>query len=390
MCGVCFLQSAVTCLHTNAKLLVFVAAYLFFGVLNNVGATLMGDVMPVYPAFLLYGTTIMYTILFLCIALWQGESPFGYGCTRQRMGQYGWLALWTALNGLFFQFSDPWVDGDLQQVLTNMQIPITFLFARWLLEDKYTKRELLGTGIVVVAVLVGMVPVFTSLSGHASSSQESTDAWYWVAMFLISVCFQSVESVYQERAFLAPNKCRPATCLFWYNLMSLLPYTVTIFMEAVPYLNGTTQGTSLSAAFDNQAHAFACYFNDPYPSDTVGPAPNCHSLSWLWPTVFVFGYGGMFFLQAVLIDRFNVVFAVVVSSLLQPLSALVFLSPAIVGAGNTHSMSPWVVVSFCIAFLGLLIKSKPAGKGMEEGSLNADAFAAGQLEAGFIRLEEGL
>ena len=100
----------------NRLLLGVVAGYLVSGVANNVGAAMMGVVMPGYPAWLLYGTTIMYTILFFTIATIRGEDPLGAGMSKLKFKQYLWLALWTALNGLFFQFADPWVDGDLQQV----------------------------------------------------------------------------------------------------------------------------------------------------------------------------------------------------------------------------------------------------------------------------------
>ena len=46
-------------------------------------------------------------------------------------------------------------------------------------------------------------------------------------------------------------------------------YLFTIPLEAVPYLNGSTEGSSVENAFDNQIHAFKCYFNNPYPKDTI-------------------------------------------------------------------------------------------------------------------------
>ena len=245
------------------------------------------------------------------------------------------------------------------QVLTNFSIPFTFVIALKLLpQDKYNNREKVGVAIVCAALVLGMVPTPQSIAKgqNNTTGQESSDSWYWVLSFIVSVVFGSLQQIQQERAFEEPYNCTPATSLFWYNLLSLLAYIVTIPMEAVPYLNGSVTGTSLAAAFDNQAHAFRCYLNFPYPEDVTGANPPCHHDAWLWPTVFVVGYAGYFFFYALMIKHFNVVFAAVLGALIAPLSALVFLSPTIVGAGNTHSVSPWVGASLALAFIGMVIK----------------------------------
>merc|ERR1711976_855299 len=117
--------------------------------------------------------------------------------------------------------------------------------------------------------------------------------------FAISTVVGGFETTYNDRAMREPYKVRPATLLFWYNLYSLLPYLITIPLEAVPYLNGSPQGTSLSAAFKNQAHAMWCAVGYPYEEDTIsiGTAEaKCKPMSWFWPQVFVLGYVANFYL----------------------------------------------------------------------------------------------
>ena len=52
---------------------------LFFIVINNVSSSMMAYVMPHYPSWLLYATTIIYTMGFYLLAIWNGERPFSKG-----------------------------------------------------------------------------------------------------------------------------------------------------------------------------------------------------------------------------------------------------------------------------------------------------------------------
>jgi len=96
---------------------------IILGVMNNVGASLLSSVMPAFPSWLLYGTTLMYTIVFFIIALIRNENPFAchnFKCAYQK--HYLILALFTGLNGLTFQFAAAWVNGSVAQVLSNLTI----------------------------------------------------------------------------------------------------------------------------------------------------------------------------------------------------------------------------------------------------------------------------
>jgi len=83
----------------------------------------MSYVMPEFPAWLLYGTTLIYTIIFWCLAFILKQNPI-------RPSQFRWktqkhyliLGFFTAMNGLLFQFSAAWVDGAISQVLANLVI----------------------------------------------------------------------------------------------------------------------------------------------------------------------------------------------------------------------------------------------------------------------------
>lgn len=195
---------------------------LFFGICNNVGAALMGYVMPEFPAWLLYGTTILYTLAFFGISWLRGERPFSARWFRKQEQQHIlWLALWTALNGLFFQFSDPWVAGPLQQVLAACMAPLVALTNWIILGDTLRGRAAWGVCIVVAGLLIGLYDELRALAegDEGSAGVQQSNVWYMVVLFVVSVLFQSLENTFQDRAFRDKKHSVPVgVCLAWYNL----------------------------------------------------------------------------------------------------------------------------------------------------------------------------
>ena len=104
---------------------------LFFIVINNVSSSMMAYVMPHYPSWLLYATTIIYTMGFYLLAIWNGERPFSKeNLSFKNQSQFLWLGMWTFLNGLTFQFSDPWISGNLAQLLSMLGIPCVWVLSK--------------------------------------------------------------------------------------------------------------------------------------------------------------------------------------------------------------------------------------------------------------------
>jgi len=90
----------------------------------------MGQKMPAYPMFLLYTATIIQVVFFGCGGLWgafkaarggQNGGSLGLSFLLPRLqGRLFCLGLLAIVNGLFTQFADPHVDGDLQNVLNQV------------------------------------------------------------------------------------------------------------------------------------------------------------------------------------------------------------------------------------------------------------------------------
>lgn len=97
------------------------------GIANTVTFFEMGQKMGPYPMFLLYFTTMIYVTLYgltgaltVRARMWKGEvsgtfySNFVLPEQQRRLVALGF---WLIVNGLFSQFANPYVDGNLQSVL---------------------------------------------------------------------------------------------------------------------------------------------------------------------------------------------------------------------------------------------------------------------------------
>lgn len=360
---------------SDASPILLSLALLVFGIANNVGAAQMGYVMPQFPAWLLYGTTIMYTAAFFAISWWRGERPFSAVWFRKHEHRHIlWLALWTALNGLFFQFADPWVSGPLQQVLAACTAPLVAVTNYFVLGDRLRGRGLLGVGIVLVGLAVGLADEIKDLvHGHdGTAGDQQSNVWYWVIAFVVSVGFQAMENTYQDRAFRDPQHPVPVgVCLAWYNLYSLPLYVLTIPLESVAYLNGTDSSLSGSYPWNNQRNAWMCFFGHPVGGD--GDNGRCLDNATLWPLVFVAGYIGMFLCTAILTRKHGAIFSNILSALVSPLSAMVFASDAIVGAVNASQPKATVYIGLVIVFVGVVVKGIPDADSAEHSGVLVNA-----------------
>lgn len=357
-------MTSLSCPPSQRTLLtvLVIAALLVTGVANNVGGSMMSYVMPVFPAWLLYATTALYTLGFLLLALVRKEGPFGKenrSWDRQKI--FVLLGMLTVGNGICFQFAAAWVGGAISQILANMTIvqiiPLEFVWLR----VRHSVREWAGTLVVLLGIVLGLAHVLYGMftKGAGSDITEQSNKWYWILTFLLSTTFNAGVQVGEDIAF--KNKKIPvATTLFWYNLYSLPWYTITIFLECVPVLNGTYESVTVADSFRNQGQAFECYVQ------AYHSPGRCLEGATLWPTVFVVGYVGMFFFQGILIKWYGVLHANLIGVLVQFLSILAFSMEWLVG---THTVTfSWFPVLGCVVIvLGLVAKGAPKHADDEEG-----------------------
>jgi hypothetical protein len=335
---------------------------ILFGTMNNVGGSMMSYVMPGFPAWLLYGTTIIYTLGFWLMAIIK-DNPFEKRHLEWNNQKYYLiLSVLTALNGLLFQFAAAWVDGPLSQVLANLLI-VQLPFFELLCIGKermrsFRTRDWIGLVIVFIGIIIGIIPlVIKYINDHNINVSEQSDKWWWILIFILSTSFQALEQIYQDIAFHDKNaKVTELSCLAWYNLYSLPLYLLVIPLESVAIINGTNQSTTVLESFTNQYGAFCCFVNHPLESDIING--NCKPGSTLWPIIFSIGYIGMFSINAYLIDKYGVLYPNIIGSSIEFVAALTFMLPFIVGS-YASNFTFWPLLGCLIVVLGVIIKGPP-------------------------------
>ena len=96
-----------------------------------------------------------------------------------------------------------------------------------------------------------------------------------------------------KKEFFKSYDITEASCLFWYQLYSIPLYILAIPLESVREINALPVNKDFSWAWNNQAAAFRCFIGSPKPSEF--PIQCANKIAWIWVTVFVVGFVGMFF-----------------------------------------------------------------------------------------------
>ncbi|EGD73750.1 hypothetical protein PTSG_11506 [Salpingoeca rosetta] len=301
---------------------VFLFLYVVFGLANNVGVIMMGKRMEPYAEFLLYGTTMMYTVCFAILAVIRRES---WALSKQHHINFAWLGLWTSVNGVLAQFAIPFVSAELTNILVTLSIPCTWVSAWYMFRFEVTTFRILCCLGVVAGVLTGLVP---SLFFGSGAGDKSDNPPFWVVVTVLSAIPTAFETTYQERAF-KTLKAPLFVCLTVYNFYSLVVYFVTcpLLMVNVLRPSNAKHGLTWQGVWENQALAFRCYFGGEFEPEVDG----CEHGAILWTTVFTIGYVGMFGFGALLLRDESSALIANLNALLIPLGAMVFWSKTICG-----------------------------------------------------------
>jgi len=235
-------------------------------------------------------------------------------------------------------------------------------------------RQLLGIAVVFGGIIVGVWPILRNINfSPPDNVTEQADKWYWLIAFSLSTTFNALQQVYQDVAFHDKDAdVSEISCLAWYNLYSILMYLITIPMEQVPILNGTLNGTSLEAAFQNQEGAFRCFFGHPFDADVADN--NCQSGATMWPLLFCVGYVGMFGISAFLINKYGALFSNLLMANIQLASTGVFMIAAIVTPAHVVPFNVFPIVGCVVILIGIAIKGEPAKKDSPKADINGSTL----------------
>jgi hypothetical protein len=223
------------------RLLILIVATILFGVGNNISFAVMAQKLQGLQnaPFLLYSTTLLYSAIYLVVMLvFQKKTPpqstqlsaksLSLTSTKSSQSVWHWYLVLGALvtfPSICSQFSDPFVDGDLQSILQMITLPATWLGVRLFLNKKSTWLQicgilivLAGAGVAVVppAIEAALAPSPTVVSGNATTpaatpgSTASGTSYIGIAAFILGKC--SLLSVLRV-CISSISAQQPLTCL---------------------------------------------------------------------------------------------------------------------------------------------------------------------------------
>ncbi len=109
---------------------------------------------------------------------------------------------------------------------------------------------MIGSLIVIVGVVVGLIPNFIQLRAHgfASSFFQGRNAWFWYSYNVSDCCrmivmiinaFPGAWSFMLQQVLLAdPFKDRIFRMVFWTNFYSTFGYILGIPLSSIPFFGG--------------------------------------------------------------------------------------------------------------------------------------------------------
>ena len=336
--------------------------YVFCNVFANVGVQNMGYYMPIYSTWLLYGTTLMYTLMFAIAALVRQED---WRIPRDLWWVVLALGFFTSANGIFAQVSIPFVDPEITALITQISAPMTWICHPFVLDwarktnvyrQAVSKYQVLAFVVIMAGLLFGSS---YSLFHGSGSTNQYNDGVIWLLMTLFSALPTSFEIIFQEIAF-DVKKMPKFVVLTYYNLLSLIAYmlwTPTTMIgpfgtcvDGDPDLDVcalTTRACKGSEVMGNQWDAFKCYFGD---YDVVC----CEWGGTFWVTIFVLFYFGSFSIGAYILqssEKNGSIHIANGNAITSPLVSMYFWIPFVSGQG--HSVFEWwILVSFIFIFAG--------------------------------------
>lgn len=340
--------------------------------MNNVGVRMMAYYMPIYPVFLLYGTTFFYTIMFLFTELvieiyykmdceeirdrWSLNRNKSLICITIALG------IFTSLNGVFSQSALPFIDPLITSVIVQISAPITWLFYPLILRKKYELGQI-GCFLLIFGGLI-FASVYSYKCGSGNNTQFSNSA-FWIFITILSAIPISFETIFQEVAYDSlRNIGGPSLILIilvYYNLVSLVVYFFWIFITTndkfgtcvsqnypldICQINATA--CHLNQIFPQQWDAISCFFGN-YDVNCCGGYQ-----ATLWATIFTVGYYIYFVSGALILKDYGSNTWTNINTVLVPLTSICFWIEPIVGQFYSH-FEWWILVALISTMIGTIL-----------------------------------
>lgn len=325
-------KSPLQLMWEGSKVLLLTALLLLCAMANRVGFKLAG--------YALGGTP--FTMIFLTVACSIPLNAMGFMYMIYRTGgvlpefrawmyfrDYWVIATLNVGNGLAIMWSNRYVPGYVQCLLTSMAIPMTMTLSAIFFRARFSLMSMGGVLLIVAGILyVGL--------GQAGNSAELS--LFWVGIYALAQLPLAGTSVYQEYTFKKSL-----------NMLHYIHY-VTIFLMvdlllATPINVTVGDASSFEGFGENILTVFRC---------VQGEGPHCEGAGLSFG-LYIVSLNAANLVQAVLIKNASATWVMIVLSLSTPLAVISFACPWIVGEDHVEAIGPAVLLSTALICAGTLV-----------------------------------
>jgi len=177
-------------------LLLYVFLYVTSGVINSLMLRKVMTAFQNYPFFLNQMTNYGYIPIFGAVVAY--EMLLTKLITKEMRVFPSWkFAIMGALDavcGYFVVIGGIYTSGPMQQLLNQAIIPVTMVGAFFILKERFTKIQVVGSLIIVGGVVISLLP---ALTGKGNSG----NVFFWNMFYLINIIPFAASNVYKDIAF---------------------------------------------------------------------------------------------------------------------------------------------------------------------------------------------
>ncbi len=143
-----------------------------------------------------------YGFISILIACWFGFKKQITPAMREwRWTKYMiYVSVFDAANAFLITFSSHGsrVPPALTAILSQVTIPFTFLFSKWLLRKKYLWSHFFGVCLVIIGAIFSLVPTFKRMH-DGTTETELKQGWHWPFIFILGCIPSAIKSIIQEK-----------------------------------------------------------------------------------------------------------------------------------------------------------------------------------------------
>jgi drug/metabolite transporter (DMT)-like permease len=335
--------------NNKGQISILFILYLFTNLLNNIGVQQMGYYFPAYSAFLLYGTTIIYTTLFFLTSLYTGDR---WIFNRREWWIIFLLGVFTSLNGIFAQIAIPYVSPEITAIVTQISAPLTWISYYYMKKHNVYLIQLIAYLSITFGFLFGTLYSYY----HGSGSSDTYKNGVWILITFMSALPTAFETIYQSEAF--KRKMPIFSTLTLYNLFSLIWYSLWILMTMVDPFGTCFDGQpdisectsklrvcKFSEIDNHQANSIKCFFGDYSGGCCVNTG-----IPWIW--CFTIGYYTSFCIGAYILKRFSPNVIANLNAMTFPLVSIFFWLPKTLTGYSHSTFEWWILIAICFISIG--------------------------------------